>query len=219
MTILIENCANLDLRSLPSVSFVERKYLPCSSGIYLVIRKNEVLYIGKSANIRDRWKSHHQSSLVEEFDRIAWWELPKESLNEAELRLIERFNPCLNINKISVTLPPLQKAYYPLNELMERYGLSSRQALYDRINSLQINTKNNGKRGILSRDDVQQLDQLHKSIVERYSISQSEIRERVSKIKKSLQLLKQYYEGNLAMPLSQVASVIEEAISQADQLK
>ncbi|WP_375494649.1 GIY-YIG nuclease family protein [uncultured Nostoc sp.] len=47
---------------LPFVSFQERKILPASPGIYFAISSNdEILYIGRSNNLRNRWKSHHRA--------------------------------------------------------------------------------------------------------------------------------------------------------------
>lgn len=50
-------------------------------------------------------------------------------------------------------------ALTPISSLQERYGLSSRQAVYDRIAALKIEAVARGK---LSSDQVDKLDKLHK---------------------------------------------------------
>ncbi|MHC5778947.1 GIY-YIG nuclease family protein [Nostoc sp.] len=61
---------------LPFVSFQERKILPASSGIYFAISSNDkILYIGRSTNLRNRWKSHHREVQLKsqsEDIRLAW---------------------------------------------------------------------------------------------------------------------------------------------------
>lgn len=216
MTILTSISAQFDVRSLPSVSLQEKNYLPCCSGIYFVISSaNKILYIGQSENIRERWKAHRCAKQIAPTDRIAWWQVPKESLRNAEVLLIEQFKPKLNVRAITVTLPEINKTSYSVPELMNRYGLSSRQAIYDRINHLKIDTRYDGKRGKIRPSDVQRLDELHFQLIERSDFKTSS---QIFTIKRSLRLLRDYYEGKAAMSISEVIATIQEALSHAEQL-
>lgn len=94
-----------EVLQLPNVHFVDRALLPNQSGIYFVIfdAKNQRLaYVGKSENLKMRWSGHHRepelwllTCLGIPVD-IAWIEVEKENLDEAENFLIEVFRPPLN---------------------------------------------------------------------------------------------------------------------------
>lgn len=94
-----------EILKLPNVHFVDRSLLPNESGIYFVVfeAKNQRLaYIGKAGNLRMRWTGHHReaelwllTSLNIPVD-IAWLEVAKEDLKEAEDFLIQNFSPPLN---------------------------------------------------------------------------------------------------------------------------
>lgn len=94
-----------EILKLPSVHFVDRTLLPNESGIYFVVfevQKQRLAYIGKAENLRMRWAGHHRepelwllNSLSIPVD-IAWLEIAKVDLNEAEKFLIEIFRPPLN---------------------------------------------------------------------------------------------------------------------------
>ena len=102
---------------LPSVAFQERKILPASPGIYFAISSNdEILYIRRSSNLRNRWKSHHravQFKSQSENIRLAWLQVDDEELlPEIEAALIEHFTSAFNnthlpggIIRLTVDLP------------------------------------------------------------------------------------------------------------------
>lgn len=76
--------------------------LPKASGIYLVLAANdEVVYVGQTQNIRDRWKNgHHKlADIVSEYGndiRIKCVAIPQWLLNRAEHSAILRHKPKLN---------------------------------------------------------------------------------------------------------------------------
>jgi excinuclease UvrABC nuclease subunit len=76
--------------------------LPSVSGIYLVHSQyGEIVYIGQSTNIKNRWKSgHHKLSKIISFYgsdvKITWAEVPPHRLNHAEYIAIKFYNPSLN---------------------------------------------------------------------------------------------------------------------------
>ncbi|WP_206603104.1 Arm DNA-binding domain-containing protein [Leptolyngbya ohadii] len=87
-----------DVSRLPSLSLADKEYLPTISGVYFLLNKyGEVLYIGQSTNICDRWKSHGWSEDIREGLRIAWLAIPaKDLLLVIETALIAAFRPPYN---------------------------------------------------------------------------------------------------------------------------
>lgn len=98
------NPKTIDLSSLPSLPIEQRKNLPVAAGIYFAIDSlGSVQYIGRSANIKQRWLNHHRSSELQEVDRVklAWIEVSDCSmLPEIESALIEWFKPILNARRL-----------------------------------------------------------------------------------------------------------------------
>lgn len=53
---------------LPSRSFNDLNSLPEKQGIYFVVAGNEIIYIGRSRNIRKRWVGeHHRKEIISDF--------------------------------------------------------------------------------------------------------------------------------------------------------
>lgn len=91
---------SVDPKALPSLPLNCRKAFPSVSAVYFALSKNnEILYIGRSINLRNRWSDHHQRSRLEEIGevRIAWLEINNRTLlPKTEYALIERFQPPFN---------------------------------------------------------------------------------------------------------------------------
>lgn len=68
--------------------------LPRITGIYFLILKGEIVYVGQSTNVHTRTASH---LLEKQFDRVSVVECAAEHLNKLELLYIRKFNPPLNI--------------------------------------------------------------------------------------------------------------------------
>jgi excinuclease UvrABC nuclease subunit len=90
---------------MPIISIRSRDNLPEVSGIYKVIdfsSNKEVIYVGQSKNIRDRWKNHEQLAKFWEDGRdlnslfIEWIEVVEENLNSAESLAIRFYKPKYN---------------------------------------------------------------------------------------------------------------------------
>ncbi len=93
--------------SLPFVSLINYKQLPEASGIYFVTSNDEILYIGISTNIRNRWVGHHRKSELNIYNdvKIHWYLLDdKKALPELEAKLIKTLKPKLNGSKVIVQL-------------------------------------------------------------------------------------------------------------------
>lgn len=103
--------SEIDPLALPYVRMSELIYLPTCSGVYFVIRESgEVIYIGRSVNIRQRWRAHNaQKELCNIRDlesarhtRVAWLQAEKSEIAQLEIRFIRQFKPRLNVNHVPV---------------------------------------------------------------------------------------------------------------------
>jgi len=89
----------LNVQELPFVMFDDRKRLPSSPCIYVVISKeSRVLYIGRSINTAQRWDSLHKYEALKQLDgvKIAYLEIDESLLHSVEKALIAWFKPPLN---------------------------------------------------------------------------------------------------------------------------
>lgn len=67
------------------------------TGVYFLIRKAEIVYVGKSTNVSSRIGAH--SRLGKDFDSFSIIEIDLEYLDFEEERYIKKFRPILNIKK------------------------------------------------------------------------------------------------------------------------
>ena len=77
--------------------------LPKKPGLYAILNKNSkrIYYIGKSINLRNRWKwnsSHHRFKQACKLrdPKIAWIEIPKSKIHNLELEYIKKYKPIWN---------------------------------------------------------------------------------------------------------------------------
>lgn len=101
-----------DVTLLPSVNFKDIKLLPSLPGVYFVCLDGpEVIYIGQSRNIQQRFASH---SRIKQFRSLGAsfvsWVLVEnvDALLREEKSLIDRFDPSLNgisdgVNSIKIS--------------------------------------------------------------------------------------------------------------------
>lgn len=61
--------SRLDPRTLPSIKISQIKRLPECSGLYFLLLNGVTIYIGKSRNLKSRWKQHHILPYVKGFER------------------------------------------------------------------------------------------------------------------------------------------------------
>lgn len=77
-----------------SVPFSEIKSLPAVSAVYFLIFDREIVYVGKSQNIRSRWRGHAQTVNAKAAEAagksvsVAWVEIEKEHLDETETAIL-----------------------------------------------------------------------------------------------------------------------------------
>lgn len=96
-----------DISRWQSCRLEDRKTeLPTASGIYAVLDRKRVMYIGRSGNLRRRWSSghhrYHQAAKLKS-PRLAWVLLSKRDINKAEAAFIEQYQPVWNWTKVEET--------------------------------------------------------------------------------------------------------------------
>jgi DNA-binding Xre family transcriptional regulator len=115
---------SIDFSVLPSLCLTRRSELPEVPAIYFAINSlDQIQYIGRSQNLRQRWLSHHRQFQLQAIDsvRIAWLRCDDVSLlAEIEAALIEWFEPPLNGSIVcaAVTVPGVRRMYCQLAVLM-----------------------------------------------------------------------------------------------------
>mgnify|MGYP001792623437 CR=1 FL=1 len=127
------NPETLDIKTLPWLPLEEKAAFPKKSAIYFAIdSQGTVQYIGRSANVRQRWGNHHKYDVLSEIGNIKIAYLfvdAVELLPKIEAALIEWFKPPLNNSlssftntseKINFTCEPEDKQY--LREWAAREG-------------------------------------------------------------------------------------------------
>jgi hypothetical protein len=85
------------LGGLPSIGILERSKLPELGAIYMAWTENNLLYIGQTKNLRQRFVSHHRmNEFINADARLSWFDLDGVDRLIAEERLIEALEPDLN---------------------------------------------------------------------------------------------------------------------------
>lgn len=100
-----------------SVSFCSRATLPSVCGIYFVVTTEQIVYVGLSRNIKNRWANHHIlqkcASLLKQGAKlsIVWFEAEENLLEEIEWCVTSRIQPALNSTKTNPNALSLHSAY------------------------------------------------------------------------------------------------------------
>ena len=105
---------SLQIAKLPSLAFEHRRDLPPIPALYFVLDiQVNILYIGQTANLRDRWKSHHRAPQMDSTTyRIHWREIADEGQRaDAERQSIAFFRPPWNRSEIPVAEMKRVEAY------------------------------------------------------------------------------------------------------------
>lgn len=119
------------LQDLPSVSLADRAYLPPAAGVYIAATSDQLLYVGQSGNMRDRWVQHHKLDRLMGFPGVRLYYLlaPAGFCGQLESALIRQFAPLLNGNNGEVPLGdrsplpkplPAPKVVYVANPLADK---------------------------------------------------------------------------------------------------
>ncbi len=146
---------------LPSVPLLEKHKLPQVSAIYFAIAKSgEILYIGRSINIANKWLGHHRYLELKEIGnvRIAWLSCNDESLlPQIEEAMIKHFLPCLNHTLIKQSKTKLDKPYVDkLSKITRQARGSMSQRAFAKFLGVSYTTVQAWERGV-SIPDIQNL--------------------------------------------------------------
>lgn len=89
-----------------SVRLEDRSRLPQAPGVYAVIKRKKIYYIGFSTNLNRRWrgKGHHRFVQADKLGHpsLHYLLLSKEQARAAEKMLITRYSPPWNYSKVPV---------------------------------------------------------------------------------------------------------------------
>ncbi|MFK0735176.1 MAG: GIY-YIG nuclease family protein [Gloeotrichia echinulata GP01] len=105
---------------LPSLTLNQKNKLPEITSIYFVIsEKDEILYIGRTINLRQRWATHHRLTEFlsqHETAKVSWIEIQEANLLPSlEKSMINYFQPSLNGKKIAYLIDVEED--FPMEEL------------------------------------------------------------------------------------------------------
>ena len=121
------NLTDINPLTLPSLPLGERKQLPKCSGIYFVIKDGDILYVGRTANLYQRWLAHHIWQHLYGVSgelRVAWLECSdNELLPKIENALIVHFKPLLN-KKLHIPPGAAELSVYIDKELKMEFKLT-----------------------------------------------------------------------------------------------
>lgn len=116
----------IKVQTLPSMPLSKRREFPACPAIYLVVGEDQkVLYIGRTVNLRQRWKTHHKYSAFSGINgvRLAWLEVTDlYLLPPIEEGLIKHFKPPHNTSRIAQEVHTRFKCN--LNGLMVKKGVT-----------------------------------------------------------------------------------------------
>lgn len=91
-------------RRWASVSLEERGSLPRKSGVYAVVSRRKIYYVGVSINLNQRWrgKGHHRFNQASQLRRASlhYFLLPKQEARSLEKALIMKYAPPWNYSKV-----------------------------------------------------------------------------------------------------------------------
>ena len=84
---------------LPCVAIEDVSFLPEVSGVYFVLRKPAILYVGKTLNLRGRWQNHEKRHLFDDIDnvKVSAFMCGKSLIDIVERQCIDAFQPRFNV--------------------------------------------------------------------------------------------------------------------------
>ena len=97
-----ETCKSIKANpdTFPWVKLEDRAQLPEIRACYFVLHGDQVLYIGRTKDLKKRWVSHHilRNYKLPDSIKIAWYEAqPNWSLEKMERSLIKDYKPTINV--------------------------------------------------------------------------------------------------------------------------
>lgn len=116
-----------EYNSLPSLRLSEKNRLPSLPAIYFAVARNQVLYVGKTKELRSRWQGHHRFPELSGINkrhvvRLFWLECHEFQLTELEKQYIEYYCPDLNQTRVpeQEIVPNFQMLKLSLSKISKR---------------------------------------------------------------------------------------------------
>ena len=83
---------------LPSKPLSDRANFPTCSCVYFAQAGKDIVYVGKTKNLRKRWKNHHRFAQLEKLAdiRIGWMAVTDPWMSAIEQDWIWSYKPSLN---------------------------------------------------------------------------------------------------------------------------
>ncbi len=118
----------IKLSELPSVYLLNKDNLPNCAAIYFVSdSKGQVLYIGRTINLVERWREHHRFNQLKRFNRKDCISISLmvcsndiKTLSKLENELIELYKPPLNWSKVVAPVRRITSTETPLQQGLQQ---------------------------------------------------------------------------------------------------
>ena len=124
---------SIKLSELPSVYLLDKHNLPDCAAIYFVCdSKGQILYIGRTVNLLERWREHHRFNQLKRFNRkncvsISWMVCSKDIsiLSKLEDEFISLYKPPLNWSKVVAPVRKITPAETALQQSLQQLAKSN----------------------------------------------------------------------------------------------
>lgn len=119
---------NIKLSELPSIHLLDKDKLPNCACIYFISdSKGQIIYIGRTLNLVERWKDHHRFNQLKRFNRkdrvtISWMTCSNDvnTLSNVENELIKLYKPPLNWSRVVVPVRKITPAEIALQQSLHQ---------------------------------------------------------------------------------------------------
>lgn len=119
---------NIKISELPSVYLLKKHKLPSCAAIYFVSDSNgQIIYIGRTVNLVERWREHHRFNQLKRFNRktrvtISWISCSNDIkiLSQLESEFINLYKPPLNWSKVVTPVIKITPALTALQQSLQQ---------------------------------------------------------------------------------------------------
>lgn len=124
---------DIELTELPFVYLLDKHKLPNCAAIYFVFDdRGQILYIGRTINLIERWREHHRFNQLKRFNRkhrisISWVTCSNDIniLSRLESELIDLYKPPLNWTKIILPVRKITPDETALQQSLQQLAKSN----------------------------------------------------------------------------------------------
>ena len=112
-----------EFRTLPYLKLADRQRLPECAAIYFASAREQVLYVGMTTNLRNRWLNHHRLPQLEAVNeqcevKLFWLSCNQNQLKELETQYIEHY--CPTLNQTEVPKQPIVPSFEMLTQSVKK---------------------------------------------------------------------------------------------------